>query len=79
VGLGGISAGKCSTNQLPLTVGTPEEQAAQIEQLPHVEAKCVAKLVMSAPNASQASNVLSEQLEQFNLAVQEAMKAAKNS
>jgi hypothetical protein len=65
--------------QPPLTVGTPEEQAAQIEQLPHVEAKCVAKLVMSAPNAAQASNVLAEQLEQFKLAVEEAMKSAKNS
>ncbi len=65
--------------QPPLTVGTPQEQAAQIEQLPHVEAKCVAKLVMSAPNAAQASNVLSEQLEHFKLAVEEAMKSAKNS
>ena len=65
--------------QPPLTVGTPEEQAAQIEQLSHVEAKCVAKIVMSALNAAQASNDLSEQLEQFKLAVQESMKAAKNS
>ena len=65
--------------QPPLTIGTPEEQAAQIEHLPHVEAKCVAKLVMSAPNADQAANVLSEQLEQFKSAVQDAMKAAKNS
>ncbi len=48
-------------------------------ELPYVEAKCVAKLVMSAPNAAQASNVLAEQLEHFKLAVEEAMKSAKNS
>ncbi len=50
-----------------------------MEQLPHVEAKCVAKIVMSAPNAAQAADGFSEQMEQFKLAVQEAMKAAKNS
>ena len=65
--------------QPPFTTGTPEEQAESIAKLPHVEAKCVAKMVMSAPNAAQASDVLSEQLEQFKLAVQEAIKVAKNS
>ena len=50
-----------------------------MEDLPHVEAKCVAKIVMSAPNAAQASDVLAEQLAQFKLAVEEAMRAAKNS
>ena len=65
--------------QPPLMVGTPEEQAAQIEHLPHVEAKCVAKLVMSAPNAAQASGVLSGQLSHFNVAVQEAIKIARKS
>jgi hypothetical protein len=65
--------------QPPFTIGTPEEQATQMEKLPHVEAKCVAKIVMSAPNAAQASDILLGQLEQFKLAVQEAMKAAKNS
>jgi hypothetical protein len=44
--------------QPPFTTGTPEEQADQTAKLPHVEAKCVAKLVMSAPNAAQASIVL---------------------
>jgi hypothetical protein len=34
---------------------------------------------MSAPNAAQASDVLSEQLGHFKLAVQEAMEVAKNS
>jgi hypothetical protein len=65
--------------QPPFTIGKPEEQAAQMEQLPHVEAKCVAKIVMSAPNAAQASDMLSEQLEQFKLAVQESVNAAKNA
>ncbi len=50
-----------------------------MEQLPYVEAKCVAKIVMSAPNAAQASDALAEQMNQFKLAVEEAMKAAKNS
>ena len=50
-----------------------------MEELPHVEATCVAKIVMSAPNAAQASDALAGQLEQFKLAVQDAMKAAKNS
>ena len=65
--------------QPPFTIGTPEEQAAQMEQLPHVEAKCVAKIVKSAPNAVQASDALAGQMEQFKLAVQEAMNAARNS
>jgi hypothetical protein len=65
--------------QPPFTTGTPEEQADQMAKLPHVEAKCVAKIVMSVPNAAQASDVLSEQLEHFKLAVQDAMKIAKNS
>jgi hypothetical protein len=65
--------------QLPFTIGTPEEQAAHMEELPHIEAKCVAKIVMSVPNATQVSDVLSEQLKQFKLAAQEAMQAAKNS
>ena len=64
--------------QPPLTTGTPEEQASQIEKLPHVEAKCVAKIVMSAPNAAQASNVILEQLSYFKSAVQDAIKVAKS-
>lgn len=63
--------------QPPLTVGTPEEQADQIAKLPHVEAKCVAKIVMSAPNTAQASNVLKEHLGHFNSAVQEAINGVK--
>ena len=65
--------------QPPFTTGTPVEQAESIEKLPHVEAKCVAKIVMSAPNAAQASDVLSEQLGHFKLAVQEAMEVAQNA
>ena len=64
--------------QPPFTIGTPEEQATQMENLPHVEAKCVAKLVMSAANASQASNVLKEKLEHFNSELQNAIKELKN-
>ncbi len=50
-----------------------------MEKLSHVEAKCVAKIVMSAPNAAQASDALAAQMSQFKLAVQEAMNAARNS
>ena len=50
-----------------------------MEELPNVEAKCVAKIVMSAPNAAQASDTLAEQMKQFKLTVQKSMKAAKNS
>src|SRR5690348_15900468 len=54
--------------QPPLTTGTPEEQAERMAKLPHVEAKCVAKLVLRDPNAAQAADVLSEQMEHFKLA-----------
>ena len=65
--------------QPPFTTGTPEEQAESIEKLPHVEAKCVAKIVMSAPNTAQASNVLLGQLGHFNSAVQETTQGVKNA
>lgn len=65
--------------QPPFTSGTPQEQADQLENLPFVEMKCVAKIVMSAPNAAQAANALLEQLGNFNLIVQEAIKGAENA
>src|SRR5260370_41148785 len=47
--------------QPPFTSGTPQEQAAQLEEMPNFEMKCVAKVVMSAPNAALAVNSLLEQ------------------
>lgn len=49
--------------QQPFTTGTPQEQALQLQELPYVEAKCIAKFIMSAPNAMEAEKVLKEQLD----------------
>ena len=65
--------------QPPFTTGTPEEQAAQLQELPYIEAKCVAKIVMSIPNALEAGNVLRGQVDNVQKAIQEAMKGAKNA
>lgn len=65
--------------QPPFTTGTPEEQAIQLQELPYIEAKCVAKIVMSIPNALEAGNVLNEQLDKIKKAIQEAVKGAKNA
>lgn len=65
--------------QPPFTTGTPEEQATQLQELPYVEAKCVAKIVMSAPNAVLAANVLLEQLGKFNTMMQHAIEEARNA
>lgn len=48
--------------QLPFTTGSPSEQLAQLEEISHIEAKCVAKVVMSIPNGLDAGKVLMEQL-----------------
>ncbi len=46
--------------QPPFLTGTPEEQAIQFQELPHIEAKCVAKIVMSVPNVIEAGKVFNE-------------------
>lgn len=42
--------------QGPILIGTPEEQLAAHNQLDFIEAKCVAKLVMSMENVASAGN-----------------------
>ena len=64
--------------QPPFTIGTPEEQAIQMENLLHVEAKCVAKIVMSVANTAQILNILKEKLEYFNSELQNVIKELKN-
>lgn len=40
----------------PIFLGTPEEQIAAMEQLEHVEATCVSRIVMSVENVPLAAN-----------------------
>lgn len=65
--------------QPPFTTGTPQEQAAQFQEVPHVEAKCVAKIVMSPPNTANATNFLIEQLNNFEAMLQNAKRDQENA
>jgi len=58
---------------VPLLMGSPEEQTAAYEALEHIEAKCVAKVVMSAENATLAANILIDSLNIFQATLQQAM------
>lgn len=62
-----------------LFTGTPEEQVAQYEQLPAVNAKCVAKIVMSAEHVMEATNNLVESLNRFNAMMLQAMKGQQDA
>ncbi len=50
--------------------GTPAEQIAAFENLPEIKAKCGAKIVMSAENATVAANNLIESVTRFNVMLQ---------
>ena len=63
----------------PLFTGTPEEQAAQYKDLEEVTAKCVAKVVMSAENTTEAANNLIESINRFNMMVLQAAKGQENA
>lgn len=65
--------------QPPFTIGTPQEQTAQLERLSHIEMKCVAKIVMSVPNAATSANALIEQLNNFGALMQQAMGGKENA
>ena len=54
-------------------MGSPEEQIAAYEALEHIEAKCVAKVVMSAENATLAEYILMESLNMYQATLQQAM------
>jgi hypothetical protein len=58
--------------------GTPEEQIAAYQNLPELEAKCVAKIVMGVENAMVAVNNLIESVNRFNRMLQE-MKGQENA
>lgn len=63
----------------PLFVGTPEEQVAQYKKLGEVTAKCVARIVMSAENTTEAVNNLIESVNRFNMMVLQAAKGQDNA
>ncbi len=50
--------------------GTPAEQIAAFENLSEIKANCVAKIVMSAENATLAANNLIESITRFNVMLQ---------
>ena len=61
-----------------LFMGTPEEQLSQYEKLPYTEAKCIAKIVMSAENIAEATNNLVQSLNRLNEMLQASMKGQEN-
>ena len=63
----------------PLFMGTPEEQIEAYKALDHIEAKCVAKVVMSAENATVGANNLIESINRFNAMMLQAMKGQENA
>jgi hypothetical protein len=63
----------------PIFMGSPEEQIAAYKELQYIEAKCVAKVVMSTENAILGANNLIESLNRYQAAVQQAMKGQENA
>lgn len=51
--------------QSPIFSGTPEEQLAAYKALPATEARCIAKFVMSAENASLATSNMVDSINKF--------------
>ncbi len=64
--------------EAPLFTGTPEEQAEQYKDMQEVIAKCVAKVVMSTENTTEATNSLIESINRFNMMLQ-AVKGQENA
>ena len=62
-----------------LFTGTPEEQTAEYKALSEVKAKCIAKVVMSAENATEAANNLIESINRFNMMLLQAAKGQENA
>lgn len=63
----------------PLFSGTPEEQAKAYQDMQEIPGKCIAKIVMSAENATEAANSLIESINRFNAIVLQAMKGQENA
>jgi hypothetical protein len=65
--------------QPPLFSGTPEEQARAYQDMQEIPGKCIAKIVMSAENTTEAANSLIESINRFNTMVLQAMKGQENA
>lgn len=63
----------------PLFSGTPEEQAKAYQDMQEIPGKCIAKIVMSAENTTEAANSLIESINRFNVMVLQAMKGQENA
>lgn len=63
----------------PLFMGPPEEQIEAYKALEHIEAKCVAKVVMSAENVTLGANNLIESINRFNMMMLQAAKGQENA
>jgi hypothetical protein len=63
----------------PLFSGTPEEQARAYQDMQEIPGKCIAKIVMSAENTTEAANSLIESINRFNTMVLQAMKGQENA
>ncbi len=64
---------------VPLFMGPPEEQIEAYKALEYIEAKCLAKIVMSVENATLAANNLIENLNRYQVVLQQAMKGQENA
>ena len=64
---------------MPLFMGPPEEQIEAYKALEYIEAKCVAKVVMSAENATLGANNLIESINRFNMMMLQAAKGQENA
>jgi len=62
----------------PLFMGPPEEQIEAYKALPYIEAKCIARVVMSAENTTLGANNLIESLNRYHATLQQAMKGQEN-
>lgn len=56
--------------QAPLFAGTPEEQYEAFKELNSTDAKCVAKIILSADNTMLAANNLIDSLNKFGSLLQ---------
>jgi hypothetical protein len=63
----------------PLFSGTPEEQAKAYQDMQEIPGKCIAKIVMSAENTTEAANSLIESINRFNAMVLQTMKGQENA
>ncbi len=63
----------------PLFMGPPEEQIEAYKALPSIEAKCVARVVMSAENTTLGANNLIESINRFNAMMLQEVKGQENA